>query len=215
MTTGRGSKYQDKQASEQEVRNAAISALRLSRITFVVSTLIASTSTYLSLAVGNHWWPWQQDSELLRASLLTSYVSVRGVSDPGQGITDTYAISVVNNSTSPARDIYLYLAAPETVNHGQVVPNHPVGIGDAGPCEKVIYVFSVFNGEDQPIDYGGWHLEYDMDSRTWDANMAGNVPKRAVRAKVSGVYGVGGLSRIRGWSNESITREPSSGPGCG
>lgn len=112
-------------ASEQDVRNAALAALRVSKVSLIMTSCISLVSVYLSVAAGKHLWPWADDPALNAAKLVTAYETASVPSNMGPNTQKT-TITIVNNAGSPARQIYLTIPVSRTVNHAAISPKSAV-----------------------------------------------------------------------------------------
>jgi hypothetical protein len=219
-------KEPSKHADEQNVRDASIAALRLARISFLTSTAIALLSTYLSIAVGNHWWPWELNEALAAANRVTGYVEFSYPTKLGLH-TGQITVTIVNDSTSPIRDVLLYMPVKATTSHAGISPASAVGLMDMQPCDQQVYGVVVSIGQnDQDPDTTRFHLMFMVDGHAYDSSLTSTRTKplkdlhgdgavETVDGKVGDIYGIGGLSHLRGWQSETNSERPSNGPGCG
>lgn len=204
-----------KPASEQDVRDAAISALRLSRTTLALSTVISLLSVYLSVAVGNHWWPWLQDQALERAKRVSSYSMSSFEAGSGKEPTRvTVSVTIVNNSDAPARDVLLHIRTRGDEFHDEI-GSTPVGLADIEPCHAEHYQVTVDVAPDTGPDSSMWTIQYRLDGESWQMPLGGAATRHPYAYPVE-TFGIGGdLGGTKGWSADSNSISPSSGPGCG
>ena len=71
-------------------------------------------------------------------------------------------------------------------------------------------------------DFGAsssWNVYFTIDGQDWELSLQNGTLSRAADFLISKrpdvIYGVGGVSYLRGFLNESVTETPSDGPGCG
>ncbi|MFL6119347.1 hypothetical protein [Actinophytocola sp.] len=211
-----------KPTSEQDVRDASVASLRMSRRGLVITTAVTLVFSYLGLAAATHLWPWRVNQQFENATKVTSYYGTSYPSPQGSD-TATLSITVVNNAPSPVRGPLLKIPAGGTGSRSAIRSDSAVGLTDIQPCQALKYVATFEMTDPDPIisdDHPDWKLIFTIDNLSWSEPLGSSDEPSALATvdKDKGlrtIYGIGGLSRTTGWLGEKVDTSPSHGPGCG
>jgi hypothetical protein len=138
--------------------------------------------------------------------------------------TEKTAITIVNNASTPVRDIYLNIPVKQTENHAAISPSSAVVLGDLQPCLQETYSLIVSLKANPNEDFGSssfWYVYFAIDGQYWKVSLQNGELSRtsedfvAATKRPGPLYGIGGISYLRGFLAESSTETPSDGPGCG